>query len=264
VDLEIATGGVVLNERDRFDLIYDMGEMMLENGAEIKRVESVVRHAAAALDLKEFDDFIMINGIFLTARCNDHIVEARARAVPIATISLGRIDAINTLSRELSEHEITPEAAQRRLYYIKRRSYTSLRLQFIAYALGSASFCYVFGGTFWDSCGAFVLGLILAAYSLLVVPHLHMSQIASITTESMVVTAAACLFVQGLPLLRLNSLIVGGIMCLVPGVAIVNAIRYIFSADYTSGTAQMINAVVTSLCISLGVGLTLSFYHLIT
>lgn len=253
----------VLNERDRFDLIYDMGETMLKNGAEIKRVESIVRHAAVALELEEFDDFIMINGIFLTARCNDHIVEARARAVPISSISLGRIDAINTLSRELYEHDITPEVAQRRLYYIKRRSYTSLRLQFIAYALGSASFCYVFGGTFWDACGAFLLGIILAAYSLLVVPHLRMSQLATIT-ESMIVTAAACLFVQIMPLFRLNSLIVGGIMCLVPGVAIVNAIRYIFGADYTSGTAQMINAVVISLCISLGVGLILSFYHLIT
>ena len=47
-----------MNEQEAFDFVYDIGETLLKNGAEIKRIETTIRHIAEALDLKEFDSFV--------------------------------------------------------------------------------------------------------------------------------------------------------------------------------------------------------------
>lgn len=77
-----------MNEQEAFDFVYDIGETLLKNGAEIKRIETTIRHIAEALDLKEFDSFVLINGIFMTARLKDQTVQARVRDIPISPINL--------------------------------------------------------------------------------------------------------------------------------------------------------------------------------
>lgn len=250
-----------MNERECFDFVYDIGETMLKNGAEIVRIESTIRHVADALDLQEFDSFVLINGIFMTARLKDQTVQARVRDIPISPINLGRIEEINTLSRRIVEKKYTPEEAKARLAVIKQEHFASMRLKFFAYAFGSASFCYIFGGTFWDATGAFVLGALLAFYSFFIAPKFHMSQIIWNITCSIWVSTLACIFVHFFPVLQLTSLVTGGIISLLPGVAVVNGIRYLFNEDYSSGWGQMIYALITALCVSVGVGLVLTVFN---
>lgn len=250
-----------MNERECFDFVYDIGETMLKNGAEIVRIESTIRHVADALDLQEFDSFVLINGIFMTARLKDQTVQARVRDIPISPINLGRIEEINTLSRRIVEKKYTPEEAKERLAVIKQEHFASMRLKFFAYAFGSASFCFIFGGTFWDATGAFVLGFLLAFYSFFIAPKFHMSQIIWNITCSIWVSTLACVFVHFFPVLQLTSLVTGGIISLLPGVAVVNGIRYLFNEDYSSGWGQMIYALITALCVSVGVGLVLTVFN---
>lgn len=255
-------GGVDLNERERFDLVYEMGETMLKNGAEIKRIEMTIHHVAAALELREFDSFVLINGIFMTARLADTTVQARVKDIPISPINLGRIEQINTLSRRISEKKVTPEEALLRLKEIQTENFASTPLKIFAYAFGSASFCYIFGGTVWDSLGAMFLGALMALYTMFLLPKFHLSDIITNITSSFIITILAGALVQLVPALNLNSLVTGGIISLLPGVAIVNGIRYLFDGDYSSGWGQMINAVITALCVSVGVGLVLSFFNI--
>ncbi|GCF93004.1 membrane protein [Enterococcus florum] len=250
-----------MNEKDRFDLIYDIGETLLENGAEIKRIESTIRHVADALKLEDFDSFVLINGIFMTARLKDETVQARVKDVPISPINLGRIEEINTLSRRITEGKYTPEEAREQLNRIKQENFSSTPLKVSAYAFGSACFCYIFGGTLWDSIGALFLGSLLAMFTFFVAPKLNMSQIIWNISSSMFVSILACLMVQLIPVLQLTSLVTGGIISLLPGVAVVNGIRYLFDGDYSSGWGQMINALITALCISVGVGMVLRVFN---
>jgi uncharacterized membrane protein YjjP (DUF1212 family) len=53
------------------------------------------------------------------------------------------------------------------------------------------------------------------------------------------------------------SLITGGIVSLLPGVAIANGIRALFDEDYQTGWTQILYALITALSISIGVGLGL-------
>ena len=53
---------------------------------------------------------------------------------------------------------------------------------------------------------------------------------------------------------NVDVLIISSIMPLVPGVIFTTAIRDTLNGDYTSGSARMLEAVVTSLAVAAGVG----------
>lgn len=254
----------MLTSTQQFDLIYDVGETLLENGAEIKRVESTIAHLATSFQLTDFNSFVMINGIFLTYRSDSGLVQAKVQDIPISPISLAKIDAINSLSRQLAEGRLTDDEFQQAFSAIKAKRYTSLRLKFVGYAIGSASFSIIFGGAWVESAFAMLFGILIAAYTLVILPHFHLSKITIDISSSMLVSIVACTLKLLMPSLLLNSLIIGGVISLVPGVSLVNGIRYLFDQDYTSGWDQLIDAVVTSLCLSIGTGSILTLYRLFT
>lgn len=250
-----------MEEQGIFDLIFDFGETLLLNGAELKRVELTLSLLGNCFELKDFNSFVMINGIFMTAESSKGTLSAKVRDITNVSINLGRIAAINDLSRKLCQGMITPEEAKVQLQEIKTRHYSSNTFKFFAYCFGSASFCYIFGGNLWDSAAALLLGGLAAFLDLHVYPRLRLSSITKNIGSSLTITLTAALLVKIFEPLQLDRLIIGGIISLVPGVAIANGIRYLFDEDYTSGWSQMINALITALCISFGVGVGLNIYH---
>ena len=61
-----------------------------------------------------------------------------------------------------------------------------------------------------------------------------------------------------------ESILVGTLMPLVPGVSFVNAIRDFADADYIGGAVRLLDALLVALGISLGVGLMYMLYYRIT
>ena len=75
------------------------------------------------------------------------------------------------------------------------------------------------------------------------------------------VTAQALLIQRLFPMpLKLDGMIIGAIMPLVPGMAFTNAIRDIADSDFLSGTVRMIDALLVFVYIAIGVGFTLGVY----
>ena len=56
------------------------------------------------------------------------------------------------------------------------------------------------------------------------------------------------------PALNMDTVIISGIMTLVPGVAITNAIRDTLRGDYISGGARALEAFVTAAAVAIGAG----------
>ena len=55
----------------------------------------------------------------------------------------------------------------------------------------------------------------------------------------------------------LDKVIIGGIVSLMPGIALTNGIRDVANCDYLSGTIRAIDAVLVAAGIALGVGIVL-------
>ena len=99
------------------DFIMAAGETLLENGAEVFRVEQTMEIMARSFHLREFHVYVLTNGIFASAGTAEI---AEVRNVPVRTTHLGRVAAVNALSREIAAGGVTLDEAEHRLADARR------------------------------------------------------------------------------------------------------------------------------------------------
>lgn len=83
------------NQERAMKLATEAGHILLENGAEISRVEDTMQRIAKTYGVDEKSFFVLSNGIIATAR--DY---ARAEFIPIKGTQLSRVVDVNQLSRD--------------------------------------------------------------------------------------------------------------------------------------------------------------------
>lgn len=86
-------------------LAVEIGDTMLRNGAEIYRVEDTVVHILNSYDVEEFDVYVLSNGIFASANENRDDACSIVRHVPLGSVNLGKITALNQLARDICSHK---------------------------------------------------------------------------------------------------------------------------------------------------------------
>ena len=89
----------------------------------------------------------------------------------------------------------------------------------------------------------------------------RMSKIATNISGGALVTLIAVFLYQAGIGHHLDKVIIGSIIPLVPGVNFTNAIRDIADQDYIAGSVRMLDALLVTFCIALGVGLIITGYH---
>jgi len=82
--------------------------------------------------------------------------------------------------------------------------------------------------------------------------------------SSAVVAIVASIGTRIVPVADPDTIIIGSIMTLVPGVAITNAVLDTINGDYLSGTVRLLDAILVFLSIAIGVGVMFTIYHALT
>lgn len=138
---------------------------------------------------------------------------------------------------------------------------TSKPLQTFASGMGAGSFCYIMGATLTESGIAFCIGVLLHVFLMGVKKYNSSKVIVNILGGAFITVMTLCA-INFLPFpLRMDKLISGAIMPLVPGIAFTNAIRDIADSDILSGTVRMVDAVLVFVYIAVGAGTVLSIYN---
>lgn len=250
------------SDEEVLDLALMAGHILLENGAEIYRVEETIDRICEYYGVNSENAFVLSNGIFLTAGNARESFFAKVQHIPVSGTHLNKVAAVNQLSREIVEGKHTIQDAYRILEEIRTMPGKKRWMQTLASGVGSAAFCIFFGGTFGDSLAAFAAGICLYLYVLwLSVPHL--SKIVGNIGGGALVTVVCCLlYLMGVGE-NLNFMMIGTIMPLVPGVAFTNSIRDVADGDYISGSVRMLDALLVFFCIAIGVGIGFSLISLV-
>ena len=92
------------------------GHILLENGAEISRVEDTMERIASHYGVDSGHFFVLSNGIFTTGSLGKY---ANVEFIPIRGIQLSKVVAVNKLSYEIAAGKHTLSEAQQRLEAIK-------------------------------------------------------------------------------------------------------------------------------------------------
>lgn len=227
------------------------GMIMLENGAEIYRVEETINYILKTSGLKTTQSFVVSTGIMISL--DDPSIDALTviRRVRKGAVNLNVIAIVNDISRKIYKGELTIKQAFSQLKHIKKSQYPWW-LKSICTVFVMVFFTGMFGGTFADMAANVVVGFILAIW-ISIGRRIELNSFIKDMLASIVLSAAASILTRVYPVLHLNLIIVGAIMILVPGAAITNAIRDTLHGDYTSGNANILEAFVEAAMIALGV-----------
>ena len=232
-------------------LATDAGHILLENGAEINRVEDTMQHIASAYGIEGESFYVLSNGIISTG---EHF--ARAEFIPIRGTQLSRVVEVNQLSREIDAAAPIPlDELECRLRSIRQSPSKPWWELVVGIALGVSSFSILFGGSFVDAGATFAAGLLLGLFITFV--GSRMSRIFSNLLGGLVGGLLCILAVRiGLGQ-HLPNMIIGTIIALVPGVPFTNGMRDLANEHYLAGTTRLLDAFLAFLCIALGVVVSL-------
>ena len=267
-------------QEQALQLATEAGHILLENGAEISRVEETMTRIASAYGIEDESFFVLSNGIIATGQ---HY--ARAEFIPIKGTQLAKVVEVNQLSRDVTAGECgnvltcecgnqTNEFTNPQVNTFKQMSVETLRQRIqairnmpgkvwwemtLGIALGVSSFSILFGGSLVDAVATLVAGVLLGLFMTFVSPHL--SRLVGNVAGGLVGGILCILLfrlamgIDGLPQLHLANMIIGTIIALVPGVPFTNGMRDLANEDYIAGTTRLTDAFLVFLCIALGVAL---------
>lgn len=235
---------------DVLEVASEAGHILLENGAEISRVEDTMERISSHYGVHTGHFFVLSNGIFTTSSSNKY---ANVEFIPIRGIQLSKVVEVNRLSYRIAADKVSLTQARAELDAIRDEPMKPAWEQIVGSAFGAAGFCAVFGGGFMDCAAAFVVGILLYLF-LLFVSSRYLSKIVGGICNSLVATLL-CLASYRLGFgSSLSNIIIGAIMPLIPGVPFVNGVRDLADSDYIAGTTRLTDAMLGFFCIALGVG----------
>ncbi len=237
------------------DLVLEAGQLLLENGAEVFRVEQTMRIMAQSFCLQDFHVYVLTNGIFASAE-DGRVSEVRN--IPDHCVHLGRVDAVNTLSRHIAEGKVTLKEAEEQLAQVHEMTEPSGWRRRITCAVGAACFAMLFGGTWLDGFVAAIAGLLLTCYLIWCEQHHTHSIFQKMTGAALV--SICCLIAGPLFGANVNDAAIGALMILTPGVAFTMGIRDFANSDYLSGSIRMMDALLVGGSIAGGAGLVMALY----
>lgn len=248
----------IIDIKEVVEMALEAGRILLKNGAEIFRVEDTITRICHRFHVDKVDVFTLSHAIFISAEDRKGHTYTRVKNVPLSGSHLGIVAEVNNLSRQITGGYVTVQEAKIRLQEIEHMPEESKGKRTLAAGLSSACFAILLGGTALEAFMTLFIGCFVYLW-VIIAGKAGISKIITNIIGGIVITASAVAF-RELPFvsgLHLESMISGGIMPLVPGVAFVNAIRDIADSDFLSGTVKMINAIMVFVYIAIGVAMTL-------
>ena len=239
-----------------------IAQVMLENGAETYRVEDTLIRICQSFDFAEVEAIVIPTGAFVSVSMDGvsstHTVIKRVKK---RTINLTKVNDANTISRQITTGALTLEQAIMQLQDMNYTKTEKKLLPTLAAGLSAGFFTLLFGGGIFDFSIAALSGSLvqIAAFFLKKEDMFHfvISLTGGIITAFIAVVSTH-LFSMG----NLELIISGGIMPLLPGLAMTNAIRDSMRGDLVSGVARGTEALIVAITLAVGVMIVLKAWLL--
>ncbi len=234
-------------------LAMNIGKYMIKSGAEISRVEDTMYRICRSFGVEEVDVFVITSSIVSTLYSKEigHVTQSK-RVGPMK-YNLDRLDHLNQLSRSICAG-MDIEGAEAVYEAVMARPIYGFKTYVVLYAVAAAAFCILFGGTVRDALAASLIGIVLKFVDELT-KRLEMNGflsgfVCSLTGGLLATLAVYCGLGE-----NFSKISIADIMLLIPGLALTNSIRDMFSGDTISGVNRFIEAILLSIMIASGFAL---------
>ena len=218
--------------------LLDMGQMLLNCGAEVSRVEDTLSRMSKAYGCIRVEVFAITSIISLSMEFPDEEVLTETKRIYSSSgTDFVRLEDLNSISRSCCAQPIPVQELKKRLERIstEEKPFTAILLGSI---LAAASFAVFFGGTVWDGLAAAVLGAAICLMQLRL-DRTEINTVARNLLVSFLIGVAAGLTAAAVPALHMDKILIGDIMLLIPGLAMTNAVRNVLLGNTISGLVRL-------------------------
>ena len=223
--------------------ILDIGEAMLQSGAENFRLEDSFYRMCRSYGFKRSDVFVIPSNIQVTVETPEGEIITQIRHIESSEPNFDQLDYLNNLCRYVCQH--TP---QKRI------------TRYAAGIMGGTGFAVFFGCNVWDAIVALIVSVMIVAVgdwlakreSNLMVYNAILSFISEV-----IIIVALKMGVADHP----DRIMIGIVMLLISGLGTTNGIRDLLQRDFISGFINIMNSFLGAAGIAFGIGLAIMLFH---
>lgn len=232
---------------------------LLLNGADVYRVEQSINYICEAYDVKEIHAFAIPSSIVVTI--SDGIISlTKTKRVLKRHTNLDRVEKFAGLSRYICVVKPDYKNILEKIEEILLCPVWNVKWQYASHMLAGASFCIFFGGNFYDALisagiGAFIM--LISSYLQKLNANSFFINIICSFSAALIGGKTGVLFGG---LLHGDSITIGAIMLLVPGLALANSMRDFIASDTMTGLSRMTEALFVAVGVALGVACAMFFF----
>ena len=235
------------------DLVTELGYNLAMCGAETFRVEESINRILSAYGV-ESEVFAITNCMTISILTPDGKSFTRMKRIGFHGNDLDSVEKYSNLSRRICTERPSPEVAKQWLKETTdSRVRYSLPIYLLGNILGAAGFAVFFGGTFLDALCAGLCGMLVGLTDYFLGKfgtNLFFKTIVSAFIMTVVANITGVLGIAD----NTDSVIIGTLMILVPGLLFTNAMRDIIFGDTNSGINRIVQVLLIAAAIALGTG----------
>lgn len=235
------------------DTVTDLGYNLAMCGAETFRVEDSINRILSAYGV-ESEVWAIPNCMTVSICTADGKLLTRMKRIGFHGNDMDSVERYNSLSRKICTETPDPAVAAQWLKdaVAKKRGY-KLPMYLLGNLLGAFGFSIFFGGTLIDGLCAGICGILIGLTDRFL-GKFQTNPFFRTIANSFIMTIMAC--ITGIVGIADNTdtVIIGALMILVPGLIFTNAMRDIIYGDTNSGINRIVQVILIAAAIALGTG----------
>ena len=240
-----------MDYRKLMELVSTLGTHLAVAGAETYRVEESVVRVCHAYGV-EAKVYSVPNSLIITMAVPEGMPITQLCRIDKHTNDLNSVEVYSNISRHICTRKPSLDSAMTLLKAATAsRKFYSQPVTLLGYILVAAGFCMFFGGTVRDCLCAGACGLLLGGADFLF-NKIQVNVFFQKIIAAFLMALAAC----GMAALHWNdnvdTVMIGSLMLLVPGILFTNAMRDIIFGDTNSGTNRIVETLLIAVAIALG------------
>ena len=236
-----------------------IGFSLLENGADIYRVEESIKRIFTAYGVKEGDVFAVPSCLIVTICTQEEYPITKIKRVYSKRNDLRKIELLNNLCREICA--TTPDVSYiyDELNSINNSKSFGLFQQTLGFSLVAFAFTLFYGGNIFDALCAILAG---AAVKIV---YYNMERFQANTFFIIIISSATAslvaVFTVKLGLANnIDKITIGTLMNLVPGIVLTSFMRDVIAGDLFAGLTKFTEAILIATAIAIGSGIVLTIF----
>lgn len=235
------------------ELATDLGYELAMSGAETFRVEESIVRVLRTYGI-ESEVFAIPNCLHVSFETDKGKPVTRMRRIGYHGNDLEAVEKFNALSRRICAEKPEPHVAKAWLDETRAsvRKF-SLSMNLFGDFLGSFGFALFFGGSLTDGLWAGLCGIIVGLVGLFM-DKVKANPFFSTISSSFLMSFAAYTIASFGLVNNVDTVIIGTLMILVPGLLFTNAMRDIIYGDTNSGVNRIVQVLLIAVALALGTG----------